>query len=65
VAGRSKQWVYGRLLAGIAVSNPSGAWSVVCCEVNMSAAGRSLVQRSSTACGVSECDREASMMRRP
>jgi hypothetical protein len=27
--------------------------------------GRSLVQRSPTECGVSECDREASIMRRP
>ena len=27
----------------------------------MSAAGRSLVQRSATDCGVSECDREASI----
>jgi hypothetical protein len=26
---------------------------------------RSLVQRSLTECGVSECDREASIMRRP
>jgi hypothetical protein len=27
--------------------------------------GVSLVQRSSTECGVSECDREAAIMRRP
>ena len=27
--------------------------------------GLSLVQRSSTECGVSECDREVSIMRRP
>jgi hypothetical protein len=31
----------------------------------VSATGRSLVQRSPTECGVSECDREASIMRRP
>jgi hypothetical protein len=39
--------------------------SVVCCQVEVSATGRSLVQRSLTECGVSECDREASIMRRP
>ena len=39
--------------------------SVVCCQVEVPAAGRSLVQRSPTDCGVSECDREASIMRRP
>jgi hypothetical protein len=39
--------------------------SVVCCEVEVSASGWSLVQRSPTKCGVSECDREASIMRKP
>jgi hypothetical protein len=39
--------------------------SVVCCQVEVSATGWSLVQRSPTECGVSECDREASIMRRP
>ena len=38
--------------------------SVVCCQVEVSATGRSLVQRSPTEC-VSECDSEASTMRRP
>jgi hypothetical protein len=38
--------------------------SVMCCEVEVSATGRSLVQRSSADCGVSECNREASIMRR-
>jgi hypothetical protein len=38
---------------------------VVCCQVQVSATGRSLVQRSPTECGVSECDREASIIRRP
>jgi hypothetical protein len=33
---------------------------VVCCQVEVSATGRSLVQRSPTECGVSECDRKAS-----
>jgi hypothetical protein len=39
--------------------------SVMCCQVEVSATGRSLVQRSPTVCGVSECYREASIMRRP
>jgi len=37
----------------------------VCCEVEVSATGRSLVQRSPTECVVSECDVETSTMRRP
>jgi hypothetical protein len=39
--------------------------SVVFCQVDVSASGWSFVQRSFTECGVSECDREASIMRRP
>ena len=31
---------------------------VVCCQVEVSATGRSLVQSSTIECGVSECDRE-------
>jgi len=40
--------------------------SVVCCQVELevSAWGWSLVQSSPTECGVSECDRVASIMRR-
>jgi hypothetical protein len=38
--------------------------SVVCCQVEVSATGRSLAQRSPTECGVSECDRGTSNMRR-
>jgi hypothetical protein len=34
----------------------------VCCQVAASALGQSLVQRSPTDCGVSERDREASIM---
>ena len=34
--------------------------SVVCCQVEVYATGRSLVQRSPTDCGVSECDLETS-----
>ena len=40
--------------------------SVVCCQVGVSATGRSLVQRSPTDCGsVFVCDLEPSAMRRP
>jgi len=39
--------------------------SVVCCKVEASATGRSLFQRSPIDCGVSECGRETSAMRRP
>jgi hypothetical protein len=68
VAARSKAWVCGRSLAGIAVRIPPGAVisvSFECCQVEVSASGWSLVQRSPTECGMSECDREASIMRRP
>jgi len=39
--------------------------SVVCCQAVVPATGRSLVQRSPTERGVSECDLETSTMRRP
>jgi hypothetical protein len=35
---------------------------VVCCLVKVSVSGRSLVQKSPTECGVSQCDRKASIM---
>ena len=38
--------------------------SFLCCLVEVSATGRSLVQRSLTECGVSECNREDSTVRR-
>jgi hypothetical protein len=44
--------------AGISVS-------CVCCRVEVSASGWSLVQRSPTECGVSDRARKASIMRRP
>jgi hypothetical protein len=37
----------------------------MCYWVDASASGRSLFQRSSTVCGVSECDCEAPIMKRP
>jgi len=39
--------------------------SVVYCHVDVSESGRSLVRRSPTDCGVSECDLETSLMKRP
>ena len=55
-----------RSLAGIAGSNPAGGrgWSVLCCQVDISATSWSLVKRSRTDCGVCECNREASTVRR-
>jgi hypothetical protein len=70
MVARSKAWVCGRSLAGTLGSNPAGeAWTlvclgVVCCQVQVAALGRSLVQRNPRECGVSECDREAPIMRR-
>ena len=71
VAARSKAWVCSRLLAGIVGSNSAGGMDffsvvgVVCCQVEVSASGWSLFQRSPAECGVSECDREPSIMRKP
>jgi len=66
VAALSKlAWDCGRSLAGIAGLNPAGEHgslslvSVVCCQAEVFATGRSLVQRNPTEC-VSDCDREAS-----
>jgi len=51
-------------LQGLRVRIPPAAWmsvlSVLCYRVEVSATGRSLVQRSPTECGVSECDRGTS-----
>jgi hypothetical protein len=74
VAVRFQAWVCSRSIAGIAgnaSSNTPGGHaclslvSVVCCQVEVSASGWSLGQKSPTECGVSECNREASIMRRP
>ena len=59
------------MLVGIAGLNPAGPMDVLsvvtaaCCQVEVSATDRSLVQRSPINCGASECDREASIMRTP
>ena len=71
VAGRSKVWVCDRSLAGIAGSNPAWRMRVclfkcrACGQVEVSAMGPSLVQRSPTECGGYECDLETSSTRRP
>jgi hypothetical protein len=39
--------------------------SDVCCQVEIPASDRSLVQRSPTECVVSECDHESSIMSSP
>ena len=56
-------------LMGSRVRIPLGAWMsfmnvVFCVGLEVSASGWSLVQRSRTECGVSECDREASITKR-
>ena len=70
MAARSKAWVCGRSLAAIVGSNPAGSMdvslvNVVCCQVEVPAPGRSLIQRSPTESGVSKCDLETSTVRRP
>ena len=69
MAPRSKAYVCGPSLAGIAVSNPAGGMDVCyqCCVLSARGlwSGSSLVQRCPTECGVSECDREASTVSRP
>ena len=37
----------------------------MCCQVEVSVSGCSLVQRIPTECGVSECNHESSIIRRP
>jgi hypothetical protein len=51
MAARSKVWVFGRSLAGIAGSNPAVSMDFcllcfVCCQVEVSALGLSLLQKS-------------------
>jgi hypothetical protein len=59
VAAQSKARVCGHSFAGNASSNHAGGMDVACeccacCQVEVPATGRSLVQRSPTECGVSE-----------
>ena len=66
MAARSKAWVCGCSLAraaGFESSREHGCLAflnAVCCQIEVSETGRSLVQGSPTECGVSECDREIS-----
>jgi hypothetical protein len=59
-----------RLLAcWITDLSPAGTWmsvvSAVCCQVEVSVIGQSLVQVRRTKCGMSESDLQTSTMRRP
>ena len=56
MTARSKVRVYGRSFAGIAGS--------VYCQEGVCASGPSLIQRSPIKCDASDCDFEASIMRR-
>ena len=54
MAARSKVWVCGRSFAAIAGSNAAGSTvsgeCFVCCQVEVSTTGPSLIQRSPTEC---------------
>jgi len=70
VAARSKEWVCGHSLPGITGSNTDGCMDdcllwMLCSQLEVSATGRSLVQRNLTYCGVPQGHREASTVRRP
>jgi hypothetical protein len=62
-------WSAAARLLGLPDRIPPGAWSSFACECcglsKVSVSGWSPVQRIPTECGVSECDRKASVMRRP
>ena len=70
MAERSKARECDLSLAGIAGSNSARVMDlslvrVVCCQIEVSAMGRSLVQRSPADCSVMVCDLETSRIRRP
>jgi hypothetical protein len=71
VAARSKSWVCGRSLPGIAGSNPTGVINVCLLWMLCVVRWRSLRRADHSSRGVLpivvclECDREASIMRRP
>ena len=71
VAARSKAWVCGRLLCGIAVRIPQGAWLSVSCACCLSSGGIfcvGMITRPEESyrvwCDLTECGREAWVMRR-
>ena len=71
MAARSKMSVYGRSPSGTAGPHPTGGMDVGLLsvsgvvQVQVSEKGRSLVQRSPTECGVSECGLDTSTTRKP
>ena len=71
VAARSKTWVLAVGLIRLRFQIPPGGHGclsfaiVVRCEVEVSATGRSLVQKSRNESCVPECDRDALTTRRP
>jgi hypothetical protein len=70
VAAHSKAWVCGRSVVGITGSNPAGAWMSVSCECCVLPGRGPCVElitlpKGPTDCCVCECDREASIMKRP
>jgi len=65
VAARSNAWVCGRLLTGNTGSNLAGAWMSVSCSYCVLSGRGICIQRDPTNFGVSECDRETSIIRRP
>ena len=68
MAVRTKAWVFSCSLVGTAGSKHAGGMdvlflvNVVCCQVEVSATGRSPVRKGPTECGVSVCDRQTSTM---
>jgi hypothetical protein len=65
VAAISKSWVCGHSLAVIVGWKRAGVMDVCCVLSEVSPMGCSLAQRSPTECGVSECDREATIIKKP
>jgi hypothetical protein len=68
MATLSKASVCSSSLSGTTGLNSAGdieVVNVVCCQVQVSSAGRSVTQRSPTACGVPSCNQETSRMMMP
>ena len=65
MAGRSDAWVCGRSLRIQPEAVCLPVVSVACCQVEVSGVGAGHWSRGVLPCGVSECDREALIMRGP